>query len=212
MRNRWCRRPETTRADFGTRNVAGFAILLFAIGLSLNSRKFACQLLETLGHRHILQTRRQPWGRASDYRILATRGGVRNRAVRAVFNDFGGTPCVTRFRQTKRQPTPRRWSQGTMRHLLSQTADAIIPPNSGRTLRRDSCWSLRVVGHSLRGDEYEKRDQLHRHLAASMRLGRLSVRAGEEHEEVKDSGVIITVKETTSLVGINNSDGIHLNE
>ena len=32
--------------------VAGFAVLLFASGLALSSRNFACQLPKTLGHRH----------------------------------------------------------------------------------------------------------------------------------------------------------------
>ena len=66
MRKRWCRRPETTRADFGNpqwpTSVAGPAVLLFASGLALNSR-FA-------GQPNFLQTRHQLWGRAQEHRSL----------------------------------------------------------------------------------------------------------------------------------------------
>ena len=51
--------------------VAGFADLLFASRLAQHSRNFACQLIETLGHRYLLRTRYHLWRRAPDQRILA---------------------------------------------------------------------------------------------------------------------------------------------
>ena len=81
----WCRRPETTRTDFGT----GSGPLS---SLALNSRNFACQLQETHGHSCILQTRHNTFGVGhwmTDFRQglmldgrLASGGGARSRAIR----------------------------------------------------------------------------------------------------------------------------------
>ena len=88
-------------------SVAGPVVLLIASGLALYSRNFACQLLEILGHRYILQTRPHPWRRAPDHRsltkihsrrALGLEEGARSQAVWAYSMDLRGRLCVTGFR------------------------------------------------------------------------------------------------------------------
>ena len=94
-RNHPCERRHRQRPAF----VAGRAVLLFAGGLALHSCNFACQLLETLGHCRILQTRHQLQRRTPVHGFLARthsrRALGRTRVIWALFINLHGTSCVT---------------------------------------------------------------------------------------------------------------------
>ena len=160
MCKRCCRRPGTTRAEFGRQRpafVAGLTALLFASGLYLSSHNHACQLPEIPGHRcTILGVGHQ----VMDFRQalildgrLASGRGARSRATRGTLIFFRGASCVTGFcivtswnplplrliqklrsNQTRRWLATRQRSEGTTRHLHSEIADAVICPGHGRPL------------------------------------------------------------------------------
>ena len=120
---RWCRRRPLLCQQWPA-FVAGPAVLLFARGLALNSRNFACRLLETLGHRYILQTRYLLWLRAPDHRFLAR---THSRRALGVWR---------RGQKWSNSGTSRRCSWDFVRdrlvyhHQLVSTAPATHPENT----------------------------------------------------------------------------------